>query len=53
MVEDKAEIKVAHEIKLKGNPMVNLVRDRCLLMSGSEFRNENLWDLDFCIPLCA
>ena len=37
MVEEEAEIKTAHGIKVKENPVVNLVRDRCLLMSGSGF----------------
>ena len=37
VVEVKVEIKVENGIKLRGNPMVNLIRDRCLLMSGSGF----------------
>ena len=53
VVEEKEEIKVAHGIKHRGNPIVNLVRDRCPLMSGSGFQNGNLWHLYFCILLCA
>ena len=45
MVEEKVEIRIEHGIKLEGNIVVNLIRDRCLLICGSEFHNENLWDL--------
>lgn len=41
--EKKAEKGRAREIKVEGNPALNLIGDRCLSMSGSGFQRGNLW----------
>ena len=42
MVEKKAKKKIAREIKVEVNSTLNLIGDRCLMMSGSEFWRGNL-----------
>ena len=41
-VEKGAGKKRAREIKVKVNPALNLIEDRCLTMSGSGFWRKNL-----------
>ena len=40
--ERKAEKGIVRDIKAEANPALNLIEDRCLTVSGSEFQRRNL-----------
>ena len=42
MAEKEAEKQIAWEIKVDADPTLNLIEDRCLMMSGNGFWRKNL-----------